>query len=302
MLEHDDGRVSALMHLSKVVVALDQRVTQGQVIAYAGGSGSSTRPHLHFHVQPNAVERECLPLDGLDEIDLVRLSVRSHNRDWTELALVDPPATMPAWLPLAAPAAADLAVVLPQRFVLSPGASFHLPVAYANDRIPPEGLSYQGQPLPVALTTGAATVFLVPFTAPAHIGEFTRVLRVAPGGDGAARRLIRFRYGVRPPTASASSAGLVLINPTFASPPNWSRLAGPPNLCWTEPVIAGAAPLLFRVLVVGPTRADSGWIAAQCWQTPALAPGAYAWKVFVRDGQGYLNRTNQRPWVFDVLP
>src|SRR5260221_5402214 len=62
LLRHADGRISALYHLSKIVVGLDQSVTQGQVIGYAGDTGSSTRPHVHFDVQPNAVERTCLPL------------------------------------------------------------------------------------------------------------------------------------------------------------------------------------------------------------------------------------------------
>jgi hypothetical protein len=51
-------------------------------------------------------------------------------------------------------------------------------------------------------------------------------------------------------------------------------------------------------MVAGPQFADSGWIADQCWQTPALPKGTYFWKVFVRDGNGHMNRTNQRPYVF----
>jgi len=191
--------------------------------------------------------------------------------------------------------------VLPERIVLPPGAPAVLPVAYANEHVPAEGLWYLGERVPVALHTETHTVFSVPFTAPSRTGEFTRVLRVISDGDGAPRRLIRFRYGVRPPAESASAEGLVLINPAFARPPNWSRLDAPPELCWTEPAIAGPPPLSFRVLVVGPARADSGWITTPCWQTPALPPGDYAWKVFVRDGLGYMNRTNQRPWVFEIL-
>ena len=79
LLQHSDGRISAMMHLSQVVVGLDQRVAQGQVIGYAGGTGSSSRPHLHFDVQPNAVERTCLPLSGIDEVDMHLMTVRSHN-------------------------------------------------------------------------------------------------------------------------------------------------------------------------------------------------------------------------------
>jgi hypothetical protein len=298
MLEHADGRVSALMHLSKVVVALDQRVARGQVIAYAGNSGSSSRPHLHFHVQPNAVERECLSLAGLDEIDLVRLTVRSHNLGWAELALVDPPESLPAWAPLISPAAHGAGVILPGRLVLAPGARVDLPVAYRNDRLPAEGLSYQGQRLEVALRTETHTVVLTPFAAPALTGEFTRLIRVGPETQTGLGRALRFRYGVRPAAENPSRDGVVLISPTFAGPPNWTELRAPPELCWSLHATAGAAPLRFRVLAAGPTRADSGWIEATCWQTPLLPPGDYAWKVFVRDADGYMNRTNQRPYVF----
>jgi hypothetical protein len=66
------------------------------------------------------------------------------------------------------------------------------------------------------------------------------------------------------------------------------------------PAQAGPPPLAFRVMVTGPTPADSGWMTESCWQTPALARGTYAWKVFVRDADGHMNRTNQRPWVFQM--
>jgi len=131
MLEHDDGRVSALMHLSKVVVGLDERVAQGQVVAYAGNTGSSTRPHLHFDVQPNAVERSCLPLDGLDEVDLVRMVVQSHNLEWSALVLPNPPERLPAWLTLESGGAAGLA----PRPVLAPSAQTRLPVAIDDARL-----------------------------------------------------------------------------------------------------------------------------------------------------------------------
>ena len=41
-------------------------------------------------------------------------------------------------------------------------------------------------------------------------------------------------------------------------------------------------------------------VHATCWQAPDLKSGLYQWKVFVRDGRGYMNRTNQRPQVFTV--
>jgi len=48
-------------------------------------------------------------------------------------------------------------------------------------------------------------------------------------------------------------------------------------------------------IAAGPGAADSGWISELCYTTPSLAPGTYFWKVFVTDGAGLMNRTNQRP-------
>jgi hypothetical protein len=299
LLEHADGRVSALMHLAKIVVAPDQRVSQGQVVAYAGNSGSSTRPHLHFHVQPNVVERACLDLSTLDETDLRVMTVRSHNLAWTDLVLVDPPASLPAWLPFLSPPGTRTA--LPALVILAPGASVDLPIALESASLPPGGLTYAGQALPAVEQSAQHTAFVVPLTAPAAPGEYARLLplRGFPGRRAVGRAL-RLKFAVRDAAYTAAGAGIVLISPAFVRPANWSRLAAPPELCWSEPASAGAAPLLFRVRVVGPTPADSGWISATCWQTPPLPPGGYAWKVFVRDGQGFMNRTNQRPYVFSL--
>jgi hypothetical protein len=141
----------------------------------------------------------------------------------------------------------------------------------------------------------------VPLTAPLAPGEYARLLPLSAGhGRRAVGRALRLHFAVRDPAHTAAGAGIVLISPAFVRTANWSRLAAPPQLCWSEPASAGPAPLLFRVRVVGPSPADSGWISAACWQTPALPPGSYAWKVFVRDGQGFMNRTNQRPFVFTL--
>lgn len=50
-IKHDNGFTTGYAHLSKVQVAVGQRVTQSQVIALMGNSGQSTGPHLHFTVR-----------------------------------------------------------------------------------------------------------------------------------------------------------------------------------------------------------------------------------------------------------
>lgn len=51
IVSHDNGFTTGYAHLSKVLVAVGQRVTQSQVIAQMGNTGESTGPHLHFTVR-----------------------------------------------------------------------------------------------------------------------------------------------------------------------------------------------------------------------------------------------------------
>jgi murein DD-endopeptidase MepM/ murein hydrolase activator NlpD len=50
---HDDGTIAAYVHLTTngALVGVGDIVKQGDRIALSGDSGSSTEPHLHFHVQ-----------------------------------------------------------------------------------------------------------------------------------------------------------------------------------------------------------------------------------------------------------
>jgi murein DD-endopeptidase MepM/ murein hydrolase activator NlpD len=50
---HDDGTIAAYVHLTTngAFVQVGGEVAQGEVIGVSGDSGSSTEPHLHFHVQ-----------------------------------------------------------------------------------------------------------------------------------------------------------------------------------------------------------------------------------------------------------
>jgi murein DD-endopeptidase MepM/ murein hydrolase activator NlpD len=50
---HTDGTIAGYVHLTRggALVGIGDEVLQGQVIARSGDSGSSSQPHLHFHVQ-----------------------------------------------------------------------------------------------------------------------------------------------------------------------------------------------------------------------------------------------------------
>ncbi len=51
MLDHGGGLVTIYGHNSSLAVGEGQRVSKGQVVAYAGSTGYSTGPHCHFEVR-----------------------------------------------------------------------------------------------------------------------------------------------------------------------------------------------------------------------------------------------------------
>lgn len=63
-IRHDDGRETRYAHLSKVLVSVGQRVSQGERIALSGSTGASTGPHLHFEILING--KQVNPLNYLN--------------------------------------------------------------------------------------------------------------------------------------------------------------------------------------------------------------------------------------------
>ncbi len=55
-IRHNSTYTTNYCHLSKYLVKLGQRVTQGQVIGNVGSTGYSTGPHLHFEMVKNGVK------------------------------------------------------------------------------------------------------------------------------------------------------------------------------------------------------------------------------------------------------
>jgi murein DD-endopeptidase MepM/ murein hydrolase activator NlpD len=53
VLNHGYGIVTKYGHLSRFAVASGQRVKRGDVIGYAGSTGRSTAPHLHYEIWMN---------------------------------------------------------------------------------------------------------------------------------------------------------------------------------------------------------------------------------------------------------
>lgn len=292
---HPDGRVSGYMHLARIVVGLDEAVTRGQVLGYAGATGTA-RAHLHFFVQRNAVERECLALTGLEGLDYRNARAVSTNQAWSDLTLVDPPPALPDWLP-AQPVLPTAGLRAPARLTLSPGTSASIPVLVPGRLAETDTLRAGNAVLTPARRTTDYGLFRLPVIAPAAGGDYALTLEARVGG----RRLSQvFNYQVRPAAGPLTAPAALVVSPALVSPAGWTSHAAPPRLCWRVAADRGTQTeaYRYRVVAVGPQHADSGWISGTCWQTPPLPAGAYYWKVFVRDGNDALSRPNQRPFAF----
>jgi len=61
VVEHGGGWETRYAHLSRIDVALGERIAQGAVVGLVGSTGASTGPHLHFEVRHDGVALDPLP-------------------------------------------------------------------------------------------------------------------------------------------------------------------------------------------------------------------------------------------------
>lgn len=60
IINHGNNIKTRYAHASSLLVSVDEMVTQGQAIGYAGSTGRSTGPHLHFELRLNGVPKDPL--------------------------------------------------------------------------------------------------------------------------------------------------------------------------------------------------------------------------------------------------
>jgi murein DD-endopeptidase MepM/ murein hydrolase activator NlpD len=75
ILQHREHEVSVLAHLQhgSIRVTCGQRVKRGQVLGLCGNSGTSSEPHLHFHVQNTPIFQDATGLRCLfDHLTVTR--------------------------------------------------------------------------------------------------------------------------------------------------------------------------------------------------------------------------------------
>jgi len=53
MIDHGQGIISMLCHLSRIDVKIGQTVAQGDAIGLVGKTGRATGPHLHWSISMN---------------------------------------------------------------------------------------------------------------------------------------------------------------------------------------------------------------------------------------------------------
>jgi murein DD-endopeptidase MepM/ murein hydrolase activator NlpD len=77
IVDHGNGFETYYAHLSAFLVVPGQEVTRGQVIAFSGGTGRSTGPHVHYEVRLHGTPLNPYPF--LPRMQVIRASTASRS-------------------------------------------------------------------------------------------------------------------------------------------------------------------------------------------------------------------------------
>ncbi len=298
---HDDGSVSNLMQIGRLVVSQDQWVSQGDIIGYTGKSGSDSA-HVHFFVQPNLVQRACSAIEGLDHVDYHTAQAISSNLAIEQLTWIDPPRSVLEHLPLPTYRISrrDQYVHLP--LVVAPGSYFRVPVLLTEEV---SATKRMGVVLGLEILwssshgrTSEGALFSVPVRAGYTLGQDTWTPAT---GEALAEHVLTLVFTVTE-TLNDWPLGLTRFGePQLVAPLSYSVFRRAPNLCWQSGVANFDE---WRVAVAGPTSVLSEWqyssSNATCWRPPSLPPGTYFWKVFTRDYAGNVQGFRHYPLAFVI--
>lgn len=93
-VNHGGGLQSGYAHLSRFAVSRGQRVRRGQVIGYAGSTGLSTGPHLHYELYRNGRNIDPLSVQFVVRAQLSDSELRDFRAKLIELKKVKPGAAL----------------------------------------------------------------------------------------------------------------------------------------------------------------------------------------------------------------
>jgi hypothetical protein len=181
--------------------------------------------------------------------------------------------------------------------VLERGARFTLPVAVRGAFSVTDTLTAGSLSALLSRRTPDLAVFNFPIVAAQPTGVYSATLAL---NRRPAQSLGLLRYTIQTPLMRSQMDSVLKQSPELVSPAGWSGHETAPELCWRVNFGRERVTVQSRVIIIGPSDADSGWLDAACWTPPKLPSGVYQWKVFVRDIAGLMNRPNQRPWAFVI--
>jgi len=69
ILDHGAGVFTSYSHLSRMEVAVGQKIEKGKLVGLAGATGRATGPHLHWGVKVNSVNVN--PLTFIQVMDML---------------------------------------------------------------------------------------------------------------------------------------------------------------------------------------------------------------------------------------